>query len=184
MSLNLRIFSRTQLTYLTFLILLSAPLVSCVSKTPLGSETDDTPPVLSVTVNGQQLEDEENVNKFENIHISKIIRIHGTAKDEQSGVRDIAVGANLKLQCGVSKEIMYHATADRPEWEPDVTYTGNEVAKEHTTTHNFRMWYLQQKCGELPLIEAEGDIFVTARNYFGRTSTQTYKVKFTPSSWR
>lgn len=184
MSLFSRIFNRERFLILSCMVLLSVPLVSCVSKTPLGTEVDETPPVLTVTVNGQQLKDEENVNKFENMHISNIIRIHGSATDEQSGVRDITVGTNLKLQCGVSRELMYHATADRPEWKPDVTYTGNEVAKNHTTTHNFRMWYLQQKCGELPLVKAEGDIFVTARNYFGRTSTQSYKVKFTPSSWR
>lgn len=164
--------------------LMSLPLISCVNKAPLSNEVDETPPEVSVTVNGAQLEGGDNVNRFENMPISGIIRIHGSATDNDSGIRNVSVGTNLKLQCGLSKEIMYHGDADRPEWHPDRTYTGREVATNHATTHNFRLWYLQEKCGDDPLVKAKGDIYVTARNHFGKTTTESYKVVFTPSSWR
>jgi len=183
MSLFSRIFTRSHKTSLLLVLLFALPVMSCVSKTTLINERDDTPPDVSVTVNGTELTDRENVTKFDNMQISGIIRLHGTAVDEQSGVRDISVGANLELQCGVNDGIMFHATGDRPEWHPEETYSGSDVAKKHTTTYNFRLWYLQQRCGEDPLIKAEGDIFVTARNYFGQTTTKSYKVEFTPSNW-
>lgn len=183
MSLNLTEFNIKHLL-VSAIVLISLPLVSCVNKTPLTNQVDETPPEVSVTVNGTQLEGGENVNRFENVHISNLIRVHGSGTDDQSGIRDVAVGINLKLQCGISNELMYHGTADRPEWHPDSTYTGRDVVTNHTTTHNFRLWYLQQKCGELPLVKAEGDVYVTARNHFGKTTTESYKVLFTPSSWR
>lgn len=184
MSLYSSFYKRTRIITITVALLISIPLISCVTRNALENEFDETAPEVSVTVNGTALKDQEEVSKFENMHISNLIVVRGMAKDEQSGVRDIAVGTNLKLQCGLDQEIIYHATADRPDWHRDPVYTGYGVDESHITTHNFRLWYLQEKCGKLPLVQAYGDIYVTARNHFGQTTTQSYKVKFTPSSWR
>lgn len=184
MSKNITNSGKSNFIAVMIAALISLSLISCVNKASLTGDVDETPPEVSVFVNGTQLEGDDNLNKFKNLPISGIIRIHGSATDNDSGIRNVSVGTNLKLQCGLTKEIMYHGDADRPEWHPDRTYTGREVTTSHTTTHNFRLWYLQEKCGEQPLIKAEGDVYITARNHFGKTTTESYNVVFTPSTWR
>ncbi len=169
---------------LPLFLLLSLPLTSCTTKTHLTSEHDDTPPLVSLDINGVELKDKENPTRFNNTHLSSLIRVHGSAMDEDSGIRDIAVGVNLKLKCGITKEIMFHGNSNNVDWNPNAVYSGEKVTKKISDTYNFRLWYLQKRCGRLPLVKAEGDVYITARNYFGQITTKHYPVIFTPSSWQ
>ena len=72
------------------------------------------------------------------------------------------------------------------EWSSNKNVPGllkrTDVDVERLASHNFRLIYLRDQCDRDELfLNAEGELYVSARNYFGKLSQKTYKVIFQPN---
>lgn len=161
---------------------LALSVISCAKTVTLTDEPDDTPPELTITVNGNLLTPRVEDNVYI-MHLSDIVRLQAHALDEESGVQYVTVGTNLRVICGgTEKEFKYHASGNKPNWHPSAATTGEEVNKRLTSTYNFRLVYLQERCGKEQLTRAEGEVFAHSRNYFGLENTERKDIVLIPSN--
>jgi len=164
-----------------FVILLSA---SCVKTVDLTADSDPTPPEIVLLVNRLPVTTPEDEPIVITMQLSQNIQLIGSAVDEESGVKHVSVGTSLTYSCLDKGGRKVYSGAG--EWSSNKNVPGRfnrtDVDTERLATHNFRLIYLQDQCNRKDLfLNAEGEMYVSARNYFGKLSQKTYKVIFQPS---
>ena len=157
---------------------------SCVKTVDLTGDSDPTPPELVLLVNSVPVSTPEDEPLVINMQLSQNIQLLGSAIDEESGVKHVSVGTALTYTCLNNEDRQVYSGAG--EWSSNKNVPGlfrrTDVDTERLATHNFRLIYLRDQCdrGEL-FLNAEGEMYVSARNYFGKLSQKTYKVIFQPN---
>jgi len=164
-----------------FAILLST---SCVKDVELTADSDPTPPELVLMVNNVPVTTPEDEPLVINMQLSQIIQLLGSAVDEDSGVKHVSVGTALTYTCLDTENREVYSGAG--EWTSNQNVPGlfrrTDVPVQRQAVHNFRLIYLRDQCDRADLFRgAEGEMYVSARNYFGKVSQKTYKVIFQPS---
>jgi len=165
------------LLFTLFVFLLT---ISCARQVELTADADQTPPNVGVLVNYAPLEDTDEVQVL-TMKLAQNIELQGTAVDEESGIRNVTVGTALTYKCLEDGEEQLYSGGG--EWSNHNDYPGRyqnkRVNVNQIATHNFRLIYLRDQCKrDEVLLNAEGEIYVSARNYFGKTNSKTYKVVF------
>ena len=165
-----------------FAILLST---SCTTKDiPLTADSDPTPPELVLLVNRVPVTTPEDEPLVISMQLSQNIQLLGTAVDEDSGVKHVSVGTALTFTCLNREDREVYSGAG--EWTSNQNVPGlfrrTYVPTQKEAVHNFRLIYLKNQCKRDELfLNAEGEMYVSARNYFGKVSQKTYKVIFQPN---
>ena len=169
--------------FLTFFVLLL--VLSCTKQTNLTAISDPSPPDVVVYINAVPLAEPEEGEEVEiTMPISQIIQLKALAVDEDSGVRQVSVGTALTYTCLDSGDEKVYSGGE--DWS-----THNNVPRLHNNRRvgisrdaifNFRLIYLRNQCNREDLFEsAQGQIYVSARNYHGETNSRVYNVVFRPS---
>jgi len=161
-----------------FVILLSA---SCVKTVDLTANPDPTPPEIELLVNRLPVTTPEDEPIVFTMQLSQNIQLIGSAVDEESGIKHVSVGAILTYTCLNTEGRKVYSGAG--EWSSLKNVPGPlnriDVDTERLASHNFRLIYLRNQCDRDELfLNAEGEVYVSARNYFGKLSQKTYKVIF------
>ena len=168
---------------LTFFVLLF--VLSCSKTVDLTAISDPSPPDVVVFINSVPLEAPKEGEEVEiKMPISQLIQLYAEAVDEDSGIRHVSVGTALTYTCLDSGEEQVYSGGG--EWSSHNNVPGyfnrHRVDITQTATHNFRLIYLRNQCNRKDLFEsARGKIYVSARNYYGETSSRVYNVVFRPS---
>ncbi|MGI9535269.1 MAG: hypothetical protein ACR2NW_09995 [Thermodesulfobacteriota bacterium] len=160
-----------------FVLLLT---ISCAKQVELSADEDQSPPDVGVLVNYAPLQDIDETQVIK-MTLAENIQLQGTAVDEESGIRYVTVGTSLTYKCLDKGEVQLYSGGG--EWSNHNDYPGKfrnkRVSVNQIATHNFRLIYLRKQCErDEVLLNAEGEIYVSARNYFGKTNERTYKVIF------
>lgn len=164
-----------------FVMLLST---SCVKTVDLTADSDPTPPELVLLVNNVPVTTPEDEPLVINMKLSQNIQLLGSAVDRESGVKHVSVGTALTYTCLNNEDRQVYSGAG--QWTSNKNVPGlfrrTDVTTERMAVHNFRLIYLRDQCKRDELfLNAEGEMFVSARNYFGKVSQKTYKVIFQPN---
>lgn len=164
-----------------FVILLFS---SCTKTVDLTADSDPTPPEVELLVNRVPLGIPEEEPMVLTMQLSQNIQLIGSAVDEESGVKHVSVGAALTYTCLDREDRQVYSGAG--SWTSNKNVPGQfrrtDVDVERIASHNFRLIYLRDQCERDELfLNAEGEIYVSARNYFGKLGHKTYKVIFQPS---
>ena len=164
-----------------FVILLS---VSCAKTVDLTADSDPTPPEIVLMVNRVPVTTPEDEPLVINMQLSQNIQLLGSAVDEESGIKHVSVGTALTYTCLDKEDRKVYSGAG--EWSSHQNVPGllkrTDVPTERLASHNFRLIYLRDQCDRDELfLNAEGELYVSARNYFGQLSQKTYKVIFQPN---
>jgi len=154
--------------------------ISCSKQVELTPNADQSPPDVGVLVNSAPLDDTDDVQVLP-MTLVQNIQLMGTAVDEQSGIKYVNVGTSLTYTCLNTGDV--HLYSGDGEWSRNSDYPSRYINKRvnanKAATHNFRLIYLRNQCEkDEALLNAQGEIYVSARNYFGKTSQKTYKVVF------
>ena len=175
--------SKITSTFIAFFAILLA--VSCsTTNVPLTADSDPSPPELVLLINNVPVTTPEDEPIVINMPLSQIIQLMGTAVDPDSGVKHVSVGTALTYTCLNSEDREVYSGAG--EWTSNQNVPGlfrrTDVPTERQAVHNFRLIYLKDQCNRKDLFRgAEGEMYVSARNYFGKVSQKSYKVTFLPS---
>ena len=164
-----------------FVILTSA---SCVKTVDLTADSDPTPPEVELLINRVPVTTPEDEPLVISMPLSQNIQLLGTAMDAESGVKHVSVGTALTYTCLDREDRKVYSGAG--EWSSNKNVPGmlkrTDVDVERLASHNFRLIYLRDQCDRDELfLNAEGELYVSARNYFGKLSQKTYKVIFQPN---
>ncbi len=157
---------------------------SCVKTVDLTADSDPTPPEVVLLVNQVPVTTPEDEPIVINMQLSQNIQLIGSAVDEESGVKHVSVGTALTYTCLDREDRKVYSGAG--EWSSNKNVPGllkrTDVDTERLASHNFRLIYLRDQCDRDELfLNAEGELYVSARNYFGKLSQKTYKVIFQPN---
>jgi len=150
----------------------------------LTADSDPTPPELVLLVNMVPVTTPEDEPLVINMKLSQNIQLLGSAVDEESGVKHVIVGTALTYTCLNREDRQVYSGAG--QWTSNKNVPGlfrrTDVTTERMAVHNFRLIYLRNQCKRDELfLNAEGEMYVSARNYFGKLSQKTYKVIFQPN---
>ena len=164
----------------TLIILILAFAISCTKQVELKHDADQTPPEIGILVNSTPLQDTEEVQAIQ-MTLVQNIQLQGTAVDEQSGIKYVNVGIVLNYKCLNEGDSQIYSGGN--EWSNKNNFPGRYKSKRIITNknavHNFRLIYLRDQCRrDEVLLKAEGEIYVSARNYFGKLNQKTYNVIF------
>ena len=164
-----------------FVILLFS---SCAKTVDLTADSDPTPPEITLLVNRVPVTTPEDEPLIINMQLSQNIQLLGSAVDEESGIKHVSVGTALTYTCLDREDRKVYSGAG--EWSSNMNVPGmlkrTDVVTERLASHNFRLIYLRDQCDRDELfLNAEGELYVSARNYFGKLSQKTYKVIFQPN---
>jgi len=157
---------------------------SCVKTVDLTADSDPTPPELVLLVNNVPVTTPEDETLVINMKLSQNIQLLGSAVDKESGIKHVSVGTALTYTCLNNEDRQVYSGAG--EWSSNKNVPGlfrrTDVDTEKLAVHNFRLIYLRDQCKRDELfLNAEGEMYVSARNYFGKLSQKTYKVIFQPN---
>ncbi len=157
---------------------------SCVKTVALTADSDPTPPEVVLLVNMVPVTTPEDEPLVINMKLSQNIQLLGSAVDKESGVKHVSVGTALTYTCLNNEDRQVYSGAG--QWTSNKNVPGlfrrTDVTTERLAVHNFRLIYLQNQCARDELfLNAEGEMYVSARNYFGKVSQKTYKVIFQPN---
>jgi len=157
---------------------------SCVKTVDLTADSDPTPPEVVLLVNSVPVTTPEDEPLVINMNLSQNIQLLGSALDKESGVKHVSVGTALTFTCLNREDRQVYSGAG--EWTSNQNVPGlfrrTDVPTEKLAVHNFRLIYLRDQCKRDELfLNAEGEMYVSARNYFGKLSQKTYKVIFQPN---
>ena len=175
--------SKITSTFIAFFAILLT--VSCTTRNvQLTADSDPSPPELVLLVNNVPVSTPEDEPLVINMQLSQLIQLAGSAVDPDSGVKHVSVGTALTYTCLNSENREVYSGAG--EWTSNQNVPGlfnrTDVPTKRQAVHNFRLIYLRDQCPREDLFRgAEGEMYVSARNYFGKVSQKTYKVVFQPS---